>query len=218
MCKKAIWSIAGTAMLALEAMNSSPAAIPPPTPETHPLTVEDLLAVQSVARVELSPDGKHVLIVTRGTNLTSNIPTSNTYLSETHLGSELQALPAEAALGQWQADSRALTFLRPGQDCTQIWRIAVDTRQAAAQPEACLPAKGRMLTTFRWSADGRFLAFLSQPPPNDALQEISQRLVAIPQQTPAQACINIDSDEARGKGMDALDLACRASTSWLPRV
>src|SRR5258708_34490325 len=162
-------------------MNSSPTAVASPIGETHPLTVEDLLAVRSVARVELSPDGKHMLIVTRGTNLTANIPTSNTYLSETRPGSELQSLPAEAAQGQWQADSRAVTFLRPGQDCTQIWRIAVDTRQAIAQPGACLPAKGRMLTTFHWSADGRFLAFISQPPPNDALQEFSQRLVAMPQ-------------------------------------
>jgi dipeptidyl aminopeptidase/acylaminoacyl peptidase len=216
--RNGIWSIAGIAMLALEAMNSSPAAVVSPTGETHPLTVEDLLAVRSVARVELSPDGKHMLIVTRGINLTANVPTSNTYLSETHPGSELQSLPAEAAQGQWQSDSKALTFLRPGQDCTQIWRVAVDTREAAAQPGACLPAKGRMLTTFHWSADGRFLAFLSQPPPNDALQEISQRLVAMPQQTAAQACIDLDSDEARAKGMDALDLACSGTsvgTGWM---
>ena len=217
---KGIWSNTSIAMLAFGAMNSSTAAISVAIAAagTHPLTVEDLLAVRSVARVDLSPDGKRMLVVTRGTDLAANMPTSNSYLSETHTGSELQPLPAEAVQAQWQADSRALTFLRPGPDCTQIWSIAVDTRQTAPQPGACLPSKGRMLTTFHWSADGRFLAFLSQPPPNDALQEISQRLVAMPQQTAAQTCIDIDSDEARGKGMDALDLACSGTsvgTGWM---
>lgn len=187
-------------------------------PVMHVLTIEDLLAVQHVARVDLAPNAKQVLLVTQGVSLASNAPVFKVYVAATRGDGDLLPLPPEAAQAQWQADSKALTFLRPSGECTQLWQIAITTRQSARLGETCLPSKDRTLISYRWSADGRFLAYLSQPVTQDALAAFSAKATALKQDERSAACIEINSEEAHAKGIDALDLACSGTsvgTGWM---
>ena len=184
----------------------------------HPLTIEDLLTVQQVSRVALSPDGKRVLIVTQSVDLAANAPISKVYLTDARAGHELKPMPPEAAEAQWQSDSEALTLLKPSGECTEVWRVPVGTRQLVRQNDVCLPSKDRILTSYRWSADGRYLAYLAQPLPKDELSVYSSRATALPVPEHAGKCIDLESSEARVKGMDALDLACTGvsvGTGWM---
>jgi dipeptidyl aminopeptidase/acylaminoacyl peptidase len=75
-----------------------------------------------------------------------------------------------------------------------------------------------MLTAYRWSADGQYLAYLAQPVAQDPLAAWSAKIVAMPEHEHAQPCIDLDSEEAHAKGMDALDLACTGTsvgTGWM---
>src|SRR5882724_9029235 len=86
------------------AQDGAPAAM-------HALAVEDLLAVQQVSRADLAPNAKQVLLVTQSLSLPSNAPVSKVYVAATRGDADLLPLPPEAAQAQWQADSKALTFL-----------------------------------------------------------------------------------------------------------
>ena len=185
---------------------------------THPLTVEDLLAVRTVSRVDLSPDGKWVLIVARGTNLAENTPSVDVYIQRTRAGSEMQSLPPLAEHAVWRADSQALTVLRSNADCTQVWDIPVTTHEPSPQSDRCLQPSGYKFSAVRWSADGQFLAFLAQLPQKNELGTYIKRAAEAPQKETDQKCLDPDSSEAQAIGMDADDRSCTGKdvgTGWM---
>lgn len=192
----------------------------PAPPSLHRLTLEELFSVRLVSRLDLSPDGAHVLIATQGKSLEKNEPTSELFLASTEqTDGDLLVLPPEAAHATWQPDSHGLTFLKTTPGCIQVWHIPVGTRKPVAQRHTCLEPRGREFTSYGLSPSGRFLAYLAQEPAHDAVQSFIKRVTSLAQQQrePPGHCIHLDSDQAR-KNLDALDRACTGTSvgaAWM---
>jgi dipeptidyl aminopeptidase/acylaminoacyl peptidase len=108
------------------------AGAPAQSPETHPLTIHDMLAMDRISDSQVSPDGKWIAFTVRETDLAANRGRTDIWLVGTD-GKGLRRLtshPAADFNGRWTPCGQWVFFLSTRSGSSQIWRIKVDGGEA----------------------------------------------------------------------------------------
>ena len=100
--------------------------------EPHPFSVHDLVAMDRISSVTVSPDGMHIAFVLRTADMEANRGRTDLWIMDID-GEGLRPLTTHEA-GDfnpvWAPDSSALWFLSTRSGSSQIWRIPVDGGEA----------------------------------------------------------------------------------------
>ena len=149
-----------------------PAATAPP--DTHPLTVRDMLALDRITDPAVSPDGRWIVFTRRKTDLDADKGRTDLWIMRSD-GTGMRPLttnPASDGSPQWLAGADGQTstvaFLssRDGataKGTTQVWAIDVDGGEARRLTD--LPVD---VDTLRVSQDGKLLAVSAETYPGCA--------------------------------------------------
>jgi len=145
--------------------------------QTHPFSIHDMLAMDRISDVQISPDGRQVAFVVRRTDLEANRGRTDLWLVSTAGGEprRLTTHPDGDFNPRWSPDGRTLWFLstRPGSGgaSSQVWKIAVDGGEALQVTEEPLDV-GNLLV----SPDGAYLAYTMDVFPGVGPAETKKRL------------------------------------------
>ncbi len=118
-------------LFALSALVCSPALVSPQ--DTHPFSVQDMLAMDRISDPQPSPDGAQVAFSVSATDLDANKRRSDIWLMNAD-GSNARALtthPATDMSPRW-LDARTLVFLSSRGGSMQVWKLAIDGGEAQA--------------------------------------------------------------------------------------
>ena len=148
--------------------------------QTHPFSVQDMLAMDRLSDPQVSPNGKWIVFVLRQTDLEANKGRTDLWLVGAD-GTGLRRLtshPEEDSNPRWAPDSKSVFFISTRSDSAQVWRIQIDGGEA--QQVTDLPLDVGNLVV---SPDGKHIAFTMEVFPDcnsvaqtkDRLDEIKQR-------------------------------------------
>jgi dipeptidyl aminopeptidase/acylaminoacyl peptidase len=139
-----------TGLAALLLLVATPAVLA----DTHPFSVQDMLAMKRISDPQSSPDGKTIVFTLRTTDLEDNRGRTDLWLVGVD-GSGLRQLTAHPANDwnpRWATDGRSVLFLSTRGGSAQVHRIPVDGGEA--RPVTDLPLDVGSLIV---SPDGRHL-------------------------------------------------------------
>jgi dipeptidyl aminopeptidase/acylaminoacyl peptidase len=163
-------SYARRAALLLLCLVPAGAVAAPAKTGKHPLTVEDLWAVQRVGRPALSPDGKWVVVEVTTFRMEDNDSTSKLWLLSTD-GRTQRPLAAARTSNSgpcWSPDGKAIAFV--AKDKGKSGQVFLIAPEAQAKPRR-LTALPMSPSGLKWSRDGKrlFCIVLTWPDtPDDA--------------------------------------------------
>ncbi len=99
--------------------------VPAPQP-TQPFSVQDLVRLDRISELAVSPDGKRVVYTLRSTDMEANKGRTAIWLIETRKRSSpavrLTDLAANSNSAEWSADGRYIYYLSNRSGSTQVWR------------------------------------------------------------------------------------------------
>src|SRR5215203_1497830 len=143
------------------------------TAQTHPFSVQDMLAMDRISDPQVSPDGRSVVFAVRATDLAANRGLTELWLVGTD-GTGLGRLTSHAASDvnpRWAPDGKTIYFLSTRSGSSQIWQIAVDGGEPSQVTTLPLDAG-----SFRISPDGTRIAFSAEVFPGKSIDETVKML------------------------------------------
>jgi dipeptidyl aminopeptidase/acylaminoacyl peptidase len=142
---------------------------------THPFGVDDMLAMQRVSDIRVSPDGTQVAFTLRTTDLEANRGRKDVYVSalERPALRRLTTHEANDSTPSWAPDGRTLYFLSERSGSAQVWRIGLDGGEAEAVTHLA-----RDVETLEVAPDGRTLVLSISVIPGRSPEETAQALDA----------------------------------------
>lgn len=132
--------------------------------QTHPFSVQDLLALEKISDIQVSPDGQQVVFVRTVTDLDENRTRTDLWMVGID-GAGLRRLtshPENDSNPQWTPDGKSILFISSRSKPAQVWRIAVDGGEAAQVTDLPLDA-GNLNRVARRQAHRLHHAGLSLP-------------------------------------------------------
>lgn len=122
---------------------------------TRPLASYDFLNYRLVSDPQISPDGAHVLFVTRQVGAANRYETSIWYVSLKDKDARPYTSGYRDVMPRWSPQGHRIAFVRSDSQCqSQLFVMQADGGEAT--PLVYFP-EGE-ITDFRWSPDGEFLA------------------------------------------------------------
>ncbi len=108
------------------ALSLTPAGPAHAVPETHPFSVYDMLAMDRISDVQVSPDGTTAVFVVRSTDLEANKGRTDLWLVPARSGKAVRLTTHETGdtNPRWSRDGRYIYFLSGRSGSSQVWRIA----------------------------------------------------------------------------------------------
>jgi dipeptidyl aminopeptidase/acylaminoacyl peptidase len=185
---------AGAFLLLLAAASSTLAATSTPT-------LDQLLSLRSVSRPRISPDGRFVAFEVSETDWKNNAYVTNLWLADTQSGRTWQLTRGRKSSdsAQWSPDGRWLAFITE-RESTSIAPLAPDKKEETkeakkeekpfdAKPDAhqiwlIAPLGGEAwqltrhasrIESFRWSDDGKRIAFTAAVPESKAMKDRKEK-------------------------------------------
>ncbi len=149
---------------------------PNPSVETHPFSVQDMLAMGRISDSRVSPDGKWVLFNVRETDLKANRGRTDIWLVGTD-GSGLRRLtshPAADFSARWSPCGKCVFFLSTRSGSSQVWRIRIDGGEAEQITHLPLDV-GNLIV----SPAGGILGVTMEVFPGQSIEDTVQKLEAI---------------------------------------
>jgi dipeptidyl aminopeptidase/acylaminoacyl peptidase len=141
--------------------------------DTHPFSVDDMLAMDRISDPQVSPDGKSVLFNLRVTDLAANKGRTDLWLVNVD-GTGLRQLTQHEAAdvnGRWMPDGRSIAFLSSRSGSMQVWQLSLDGGEPTQLTDLALD-----VNTFAVFPDGqRFLLALDVYPELDTLAATAAR-------------------------------------------
>lgn len=136
-----------------------------PPPAAGPMTPAQVLSAVRASDLRLSPDGAHLAYVATSYRWDA---APRLRLVDLRSGVETELTPTGASdrAPQWSPDGSALGFLSTRGGRSQVWTVAADGTKAAPAT-----TQKRGVDRFRWSPDGRRIAYLApadEAPTGDA--------------------------------------------------
>ncbi len=125
------------------------------TLQTHPFSVEDMLAMDRISDVQASPDGTVLAFTRRVTDMEANKGRTDIWLVHPD-GAGLRRLTSHEAGSshpRWSHDGAHIYFLSGRSDSSQVWRIPIDGGEAEQVTHLPLDAE-----SFALSPQGTHLA------------------------------------------------------------
>ena len=144
--------------------------------ETHPFSIHDMLAMDRISDIQVSPDGAWILFNRRVTDLEANRGRTDLWLVGAD-GKGLRRLtthPASDYNARWSYCGKCVFFLSTRSGSSQIWRIKVDGGEALQVLDLPLDA-GNLVV----SPDGGLLAFTMEVFPGKTPEETAKKLAAV---------------------------------------
>jgi dipeptidyl aminopeptidase/acylaminoacyl peptidase len=108
--------------------NRPAAARAAPKEAGPPFTVQDLVRLERISEVAVSPDSKHLAYTLRTTDMDANKGRTGIWLVETKRNAvpiRLSDLSANSNSAEWSADGRFIYYLSNRSGSTQVWRAAL---------------------------------------------------------------------------------------------
>jgi dipeptidyl aminopeptidase/acylaminoacyl peptidase len=144
-----------------------------PAADTHPFSIQDMLAMDRIADWQVSPDGKRVAFSVSVTDREANGRNSDLYLTAVN-GFGMKQLTSNSANDvqpRWSPDGKSLFFVSNRSESYQVWRIGPD----GGEPKAItkLPLD---VDALKVSPDGKYLAFSMAVFPGKSPQETKEIL------------------------------------------
>lgn len=124
----------------------------------HPWTLQDMLHVNTIKNVEISPDAKHVLYVGSKANLSKNAFISRIYKSSTESGTAEIPLTDDESSSmqpQWSPEGSKIAFISDKSGKRNLYLM-----DAEGQNVRPLTQSTENVQTYRWSPDGQSIAFV----------------------------------------------------------
>lgn len=147
------------------------------TAETpHPFSVHDMLAMDRISGVQVSPDGQWIAFVLRKTDLEANKGRTDLWLVGTD-GKGLRRLTADPAADYnpcWSKNGKTIYFLSSRSKSSQVWKIAVEGGEAFQVTKLPLDVGNLMI-----SPDGTKMAFTMEVFPNTSVEQTKKKLEEI---------------------------------------
>jgi dipeptidyl aminopeptidase/acylaminoacyl peptidase len=148
-----------------------PLTLAPARTQAQGLTPEQVVSLQVVGTVALSPDARHVAYTLTAPRDSAEArgPSYSELFISTAAGEQARAVvqrPRSAASPQWSPDGSSLAFLAvlPGHDQRQVYSVPA----GGGEPTRLTAATGHVLA-YAWSPDGRTLAYtIAGPERGDA--------------------------------------------------
>src|SRR4030066_1194219 len=144
--------------------------------EIHPFSVHDMLAMDRISDLRVSPDGDWILFNVRETDLEANRGRTDIWLIGTD-GKGLRRLtshPAADFNARWSPCGKCVFFLSTRSGSSQVWRIKVDG--GAAQQVTSLPLDVAHLVV---SQAGEYLAVTMEVFPGQTAEATAKKLEEI---------------------------------------
>jgi dipeptidyl aminopeptidase/acylaminoacyl peptidase len=128
----------------------------------HPISVDDLLKMQRVADVQISPDGAWVSYTVATPSVENNVVDSNLWIAST-MRTDVRQLTrtGKDRSARWAPDGKRIAFLSRRDGKSQAYVLAIDGGEAA--PAAKLTGD---IDTLRWSPDNATLIVTAQTWPD----------------------------------------------------
>jgi len=149
-------------------MHGAAGAQPGTAQESHPFSVDDMLAMERLSDPQVSPDGRWVAYVVRTTDLEANRGRTDLELAplDGPPGEGVRRLTTDPDADhspRWMPDGKGLLFLSTRSGSSQVWRIAVDGGEATQVTD--FPIDVENLQLFE---DGERVAFTMEVYPDAA--------------------------------------------------
>lgn len=144
--------------------------------DTHPFSIHDMLAMDRISDIQVSPDGEWILFNRRTTDLEANRGRTDLWLVGVD-GKNLRRLtthPAADFNARWSSCGSCVFFLSTRSGSSQVWRIKVDGGEAQQVSDLPLDVGNLII-----SPDGNFLAFTMEIYPGKSLKETVDKLASI---------------------------------------
>lgn len=111
------------------AVRAAPTARVTATEAAQPFGVQDLVRLQRISELAVSPDGKRVAYTLRTTDMDANRGRTGIWLLDARghdaLPVHLTDITANAGAAEWSADGNYLYYLSNRSGSNQVWRVAV---------------------------------------------------------------------------------------------
>jgi dipeptidyl aminopeptidase/acylaminoacyl peptidase len=121
-------------VLAVVCWNAAAAAAPPPVESSAPFTIRDLVRLERVSDVAVSPDGKQAVFTQRSTDMEANKGRTGIFLIDTQ---KRGAVPLRltdgannAGSAEWSRDGKYIYFLSNRSGSNQVWRVTANVTGA----------------------------------------------------------------------------------------
>jgi dipeptidyl aminopeptidase/acylaminoacyl peptidase len=141
--------------------------------ETHPFSIDDMLAMDRISDPQVSPDGQYIAFVLRKTDLEANKGRTDLWLVGAD-GAGLRRLtthPENDSNPRWAPDGKSIYFLSSRSDSSQVWRIHIDAGEAEQITNLPLDAANLLV-----SPDGRHIAFTMEVFPDCNAAQTKEKL------------------------------------------
>lgn len=146
------------------------------TGATHPFSIHDMLAMERISDMQVSPDGTRILFSLRTTDLEANKGRTDVWLIGAD-GKNLRRLtshPASDFNARWSSCGRCVFFLSTRSGSAQVWRIKIDGGEAEQVTHLPLDA-GNLVV----SQAGDLIAFTLDVFPGETPAATAKRLEEI---------------------------------------
>ena len=124
-----------TAITATAVTATAIAAPSAPAEPSAPFTVRDLVRLERISDVAVSPDGKHAVFTQRSTDMEANKGRTSLWLIETQKRGAVPFRLTDSAnntsAAEWSRDGRFIYFLSNSGGSNQVWRVGAHADDAA---------------------------------------------------------------------------------------
>jgi dipeptidyl aminopeptidase/acylaminoacyl peptidase len=158
-------------LLFLLSLNFGPCSVH--ADETHPFSIQDMLAMDRISDSQVSPDGSQIVFTLRTTDLEADKGLTDLWLVGTD-GESLRRLTSHKAGDsnpRWAPDGKSVYFLSTRSDSSQVWRIRINGGEAEQITDLPLDAANLLV-----SPDGKNLAVTMEVFPGLTPQATKEKL------------------------------------------
>ncbi len=139
--------------------------------QTHPFSIHDILAMDRISDVQVSPNGQWIVFVSRKIDLEANKGLSDLWMVGVD-GTDLRRLtsyPESDFNPRWSPDGKSVLFLSSRGGSSQVWRIRIDGGEAEQISKEPLDV-GNLIV----SPDGKHIAFTMEVFPDRETAECTK--------------------------------------------